>query len=99
MITKELITKIARLAHLHTEEAEVQELSADLSSIFDYIALLEKVDISAVEPLSHVLAQTNVMRPDIAEPSLPVDDLLGIAPDTSGRFIKVPIIVEPGTEH
>ncbi len=98
MITKDLLLKIARLARLHVSEVEVPELSGNLNSIFDYMDQLGKADVRDVQPMSHVLAQTNVFRPDVAEPSLPIEDMLRNAPDSNGRFIRVPIIVEPGSE-
>lgn len=99
MISKELLLKIARLAHLMVEEREAVELQGNLSSIFDYIGKLEKVDVSNVQPMSHVHGTTNVFREDLVEPSLTVEEGLRNAPDLSGRFIRVPIIIEPGTEH
>ena len=99
MITLELLLKIAKLAHLEVKDSEADALQGSLSAIFDYMKTLEKVDVSHVEAMSHVLEASNVFRVDEVVPSLPVEDLLQNAPDSSGRFIRVPIIVEPGSEH
>lgn len=95
-ITPELVAKIAALARLHVEDSEVPSISEKLSAIFGYIEQLEAVDVGAIEPMSHVLEVSNVMREDVALPSMPVEELLSGAPDSSERFIRVPIILEPG---
>ena len=99
MITKELLLKIAKLAHLHVEESEVEGVRKNLTDIFDYMSQLEKIDVTNVEPMSHVSGQTIVFRADEVEAPISVEDALRNTPDSSGRFIRVPIIVEPGTEH
>lgn len=99
MIGKELLLKIAKLAHLYVDESEVGGFQKDLSNIFDYMSQLDKIDVANIEPLSHLSGQTNVFRADETKPSLPIEEALRNTPDASGRFIRVPIIVEPGTEH
>ena len=99
MITKELLLKIAKLAHLRVKDAEVEEFRSNLSSIFDYMSQLEKIEVKDVAPMSHVLGATNVFRKDEVIEGLSIDDVQKNAPDTSGRFIRVPIIIEQGGEH
>ncbi len=99
MITKELLLKIAKLAHLRVKDNEVEEFRSNLSSIFDYMSQLEKVDVKDVSPMSHVLGATNVFRKDEVAEGLSTEDIQKNAPDVSGRFIRVPIIVEQGGEH
>lgn len=94
MISIEEILKIAKLAHLNLSEDEQARMTAELSSILDYIDQLNKVDVSGVEPMSHVHGSNNVMREDLIAEPLPFEELKKIAPDSSGRFIRVPIIVE-----
>ncbi len=45
-------------------------MRAQLAELLDYIAMLDEVDTSKVEPTAQVLAQTNVLRADTARPSL-----------------------------
>jgi len=99
MITKELLLKIAKLAHISVPESETTEFMNNLSSIFGYMEKLESVNVANVEPMSHVLGATNVLRADEVTPSLPVEEALQNAPDSSGRFIRVPIIIDSGVEH
>ena len=94
MISEDEVKKIARLAYLNVEDSEVKKLASQLNAIFGYIQKLEKLDVHDVAPMSHVHGAINVFREDAVEPSLPVEDALKIAPDSSGRFIRVPIIIE-----
>lgn len=92
--TAEDVQKLAKLSHLHLEGGESERLSAQLSEIIGYVQQLEAVDVSGVEPMSHVHGSTNIFRNDVAQPSMGIESLMQNAPDRSGRFIRVPIIVE-----
>lgn len=94
MLSKELIRKLAKLARLQVEETEVDPLLRDLNSILGYIQQLDKVDVSTVAPLSQVNGLTNVFRNDLIADPLSAEDSLRNAPDLSGRYIRVPLIVE-----
>jgi aspartyl-tRNA(Asn)/glutamyl-tRNA(Gln) amidotransferase subunit C len=94
MFTKDQVLKIARLARLHISEEELEALTKDFNSILDYVQQLQKVDVSQVQPMSHVHGATNVMREDETSPSMPAAEALRNAPDTCGSFIRVPIIIE-----
>ncbi|MCK4578361.1 MAG: Asp-tRNA(Asn)/Glu-tRNA(Gln) amidotransferase subunit GatC [Candidatus Marinimicrobia bacterium] len=80
------IEKIARLAKLHLS-ADQQALYTDqINAILEHVKTLESVDISAVEPLAHVLELVNVSAPDEVGSSLPRDQVLANVPKgTSGR--------------
>lgn len=94
MISADDVRKLARLAHLSLSDEEVDSLTRELGSILDYVKQLEALDVANIEPMSHVHGITNVMRPDQTKPSLDVKELLKNAPDSSGRFIRTPIIVD-----
>ncbi len=94
IIPKDEVLKIAKLSRLYVDEARLPELFSNLNSILDYVKGLDKVDVSGVEPMSHAHEVTNVFRPDILQPHMPVEDALKNAADKSGRFFRVPIIVE-----
>ncbi|MBX7144260.1 MAG: Asp-tRNA(Asn)/Glu-tRNA(Gln) amidotransferase subunit GatC [Oligoflexia bacterium] len=99
MISNEDVKKLALLARLNLSEPEAQRLHKDLNSILGYMERLQKVDVSKVDPMSHVHGATNVFREDELKPSLPVEAALELAPDHSGRFIRVPIVIDQGGEN
>ena len=98
MLSRELVLKIARLARLHLSDDEVPVLAKELDGIFQFVRQLEKIDVSEIEPMSHVHGVTNVFRDDAVVAPLSVEETLKNAPDSSGRFIRVPIIVGQETE-
>jgi aspartyl-tRNA(Asn)/glutamyl-tRNA(Gln) amidotransferase subunit C len=94
MFNADDIKKLARLAHLKVTLEEESQLIPKLSAIVEHISQLKAVDVSGVEAMSHVHGSTNVFRADEAQPHLSIDALMQNAPDRSGRYIRVPLIVE-----
>ncbi len=93
-IDKEEVEHVARLARLDITESEKEAFSEQLSSILTYMEQLKGLDTEGVEPTATVLEQTNVFRADELRPSLPVEDALANAPESSGGFFTVPKIIE-----
>ena len=85
---------IAHLARIQLESEEVSQLTKNLGDILHYITKLSSLDISKVEPTSHVLPLKNVYRDDIVKPSLPQKEALAIAPEQHNGFFKVPKVIE-----
>ncbi len=48
--------------------------------------------------MAHAVPLSNVLREDVVEPSLPVEDVLRNAPETDGPFFKVPKILGGGED-
>jgi aspartyl-tRNA(Asn)/glutamyl-tRNA(Gln) amidotransferase subunit C len=93
-ISKEEIEHIASLARLSLTEKEKELFGSQLSSILDYMEKLNELDTKTVEPTSHVLPLSNVLRDDIPRPSIPREDALMNAPDRTEKFFRVPKIIE-----
>lgn len=93
-ISKEEIEHIASLARLYLSEDEKELFGSQLSSVLDYMEKLNELDTKDIEPTSHVLPLSNVMRNDIASPSIPREDALLNAPDHTDKFFRVPKIIE-----
>ena len=90
MITKEEVAYIAKLARIELKPEELEKFRTDLSKILGYIEVLKTVDTEGIEPLAQVTGLENVFRPDeVKDGKASPDDILSIAPETSGRFIKV----------
>jgi aspartyl-tRNA(Asn)/glutamyl-tRNA(Gln) amidotransferase subunit C len=93
-ISKEEIEHIAVLARLSLPEEEKELFGSQLSNILDYMEKLNELDTKGIEPTSHVLTLSNVMRDDIPMPSIPKEDALMNAPDHTEKFFRVPKIIE-----
>ena len=52
------------LAQLKLTPQEREEVKGEMEKILNYVDKLEELDTSKVEPLVHVLAETNVFRED-----------------------------------
>lgn len=93
-IDSELVRKLALLARLELSDEETKSLTGDLESIFLYIETLNRLDVSDIEPLSHVHDSNNVFREDSVATAEERDAILVLAPDRSGAFIRVPLVID-----
>jgi aspartyl-tRNA(Asn)/glutamyl-tRNA(Gln) amidotransferase subunit C len=93
-ITDKEVRHIARLSRLFLTEEEVTIFKSQLNTILDYVEQLNSLDTSEVEPTAHVIPLKNIMRDDIAEPSLSQQEILRNAPDATDKFFRVPKIIE-----
>ena len=92
-ISPEQVRHVAKLSRLALTEPRAQKFAAQLESILEYVAKMDEVDMSAVEPMTHALPLHNVLRDDVAEPSLPLEQVLMNAPESDGPFFKVPKVI------
>lgn len=83
------VRKVALLARLRLSDEETERMQQQLSSILDYMALLQEVDVSDVPPTAQVTDVVNVLRLDEVRPSLPVDEALSDAPAREGDYFQV----------
>ena len=92
-ITVEQVRDVAQLARLELLPERLGRLTGQLESILAYVEKLGAVDTAGVEPMAHALPLHNVLRADVVEPSLPLEQVLRNAPDTDGPFFKVPKVI------
>lgn len=93
-ITTENVKHIAGLSRLSISDNEIEIFRGQLNSIIEYVEKLNNLDTSNIEPTSHVIPLNNFMRDDIPAVSLPVEDALKNAPDSTEKFYRVPKIIE-----
>lgn len=93
-LPRETVLKVATLARLRLDESEVAAMSDQLGAILDYVARLETIDTTNVEPMVHAIELTNVLRDDVPQPSLPRSAALQNAPRQDGKYFLVPAIIE-----
>ena len=93
-ITLAEVEQVARLARLSLTDAEKEKMRRELDGILTYIDKLRALDTTGVEPTSHAVPVTNVMRDDVPCPSLPQSEALANAPDRQGDLFRVPKIIE-----
>ncbi len=93
-ITERLVEDIARLSRLSLTPDEKGELHGHFEKILRYVESLDTLDTSKVDPSIFPHETSNVMRPDEARESLPVDEALRNAPATRDGFFIVPRIIQ-----
>lgn len=79
-LTLQDVEKIANLARLELTAEEKALYQEQLSAILDYAARLNELDIADVPPTLSAVALSNVLRDDLIEPSLPLEDVFFNAP-------------------
>ena len=83
-LTEAKVRHVARLARLNCTDEEIALFTSQLGAILDYVAQLEELDTTDVEPLAHCLPVHNVFREDVVKPSLSNDEALANAPQRDG---------------
>lgn len=88
------VAKIAHLARIKVPEEEQAGLANELSKILDWVAQLEEVDTSKVEPLANVNDQFLRWRQDKINDGGKPADVLANAPARTSDFFTVPKVIE-----
>lgn len=93
-IDKEALQKIAHLARLEVNPEEEADLLSSLNGVLTWMEQLNEVDTTGVEPLTHMSAETNVLRDDVMGNHLPREQALANAPQHDDQFFEVPKVLE-----
>jgi aspartyl-tRNA(Asn)/glutamyl-tRNA(Gln) amidotransferase subunit C len=98
-ISREEVLRVADLAHLELSPAEVETYRSQLDEILSYVAKLEQLDVSAVEPMAQVLVHPAAdahpkLRDDQPRPCDVAPDVLAQAPNAKKPFFRVPKVIE-----
>ena len=92
-ITPQDVLKVAKLSRLELEEEEVELFTGQLEKILTYVAELQKVETSEVQPTTRAVEVVNVVREDATHSTNVREDLLDQAPHREGDFYRVPQIL------
>jgi aspartyl-tRNA(Asn)/glutamyl-tRNA(Gln) amidotransferase subunit C len=93
-LTRQEVEKVAKLARLELSDSEQAAFAKQLSQVLTHVETLKQYDTTGVEPMSRVLKQFNVFRPDDVRPSLSVDRAVANAPESADGFFVVPKVIE-----
>jgi aspartyl-tRNA(Asn)/glutamyl-tRNA(Gln) amidotransferase subunit C len=88
------VRRIASLARLHVEDAEVATLQTELNTILGWIEQLNEVNVDGIEPLAGAAQMALPMRNDVVTDGGYPDQILANAPERAGRFFVVPKVLE-----
>ncbi|KAA8786088.1 aspartyl-tRNA(Asn)/glutamyl-tRNA(Gln) amidotransferase subunit C [Paenibacillus sp. 4624] len=88
------VQHVAKLARLNLTAEEEQTLTGQLNAILKYAEKLNELDTENIEPTTHVLHVSNVMREDETKESLSIEQVMHNAPDEEDGQFKVPAVME-----
>jgi aspartyl-tRNA(Asn)/glutamyl-tRNA(Gln) amidotransferase subunit C len=88
------VRRIATLARITLPESEVAHLQGELNAILDFVAQLDEVDVSGVEPMTSVMPMRMRLRPDVVTDGEIADDIVANAPSTEDHYFVVPKVIE-----
>lgn len=88
------VKKVARLARLELDEAEMEATRVKLGSIMKFVEQLGEVDTDNVEPLANVVDIKLRLRADEVTDGGIQQDVLANAPEAMEGFFVVPKVVE-----
>jgi aspartyl-tRNA(Asn)/glutamyl-tRNA(Gln) amidotransferase subunit C len=89
-LTREDVLKLARLARLDLDEAEIEKFRTEMSDILQYVEQLQSVDVKDLKPTNQVTGLTNVTRADeVKDYGYQTDDLLKNVPRVKDHQIQV----------
>ncbi len=96
------VRHVADLANLELTAEELPRMARDLNAILGHVAQLSELDTTAVEPMAQVgqmlgltpAAAGETLRPDAIKPSIDRAAVMAEAPESEGRFFKVPKVIE-----
>lgn len=93
-IDSKTVKRIAELSRLSFSESEIDAFAQEFSSIVKAIDEINSMDLTGIEPMSHVLDLPIVFREDASNESLTVKQALENAPNHNETFFKVPKVME-----
>jgi aspartyl-tRNA(Asn)/glutamyl-tRNA(Gln) amidotransferase subunit C len=96
------VRRVAELANLELTAEEEPRMQRDLSAILSYIAQLNELNTAGVPPMAQVAEvlggllqdRGESLRSDEVRPCLDRSAVMACAPETDGRFFKVPKVIE-----
>jgi len=92
-IRREEVEHVAHLARLHLDGEELDKMTEQLDTILSYVAKLEELDTTGIEPMTHAFSITNAFREDRVEKSLDQKQALANGPDHTEDSFVVPRII------
>jgi aspartyl-tRNA(Asn)/glutamyl-tRNA(Gln) amidotransferase subunit C len=101
-VSVEDVRRVAELANLELTAEEERQMQRDLNAVLRYIAELNELDTAGVPAMAQVgemlgleeLKRGEALRADEVRPSLDRATVMAMAPETDGRFFKVPKVIE-----
>ena len=101
-VTLEDVRRVAELANLELSAEEEPRMQRDLNAILGYVSQLNQLDTKDVPAMAQVCEMLSSgasltgedLRLDQVRPSVDRKAVMATAPESDGRFFKVPKVIE-----
>lgn len=93
-IDENTAARVAKLARIRVEEADLPALAQEFNAILGFIEQLNEVDVDEVEPMTSVTPMRLKRREDLVNDGNRQGEILANAPDAREGFFAVPKVVE-----
>jgi aspartyl-tRNA(Asn)/glutamyl-tRNA(Gln) amidotransferase subunit C len=88
------VKKIGRLARIRIADDEVEKYQGELNAILGFVAQLDELDVTGVEPMTSVMPMQLRRREDKVTDGGYADRIVANAPLSEDNFFMVPKVVE-----
>jgi aspartyl-tRNA(Asn)/glutamyl-tRNA(Gln) amidotransferase subunit C len=93
-VDKDTVRRVARLARIALPEERLGPMAKELNAILAWVAQLNEVDTSSVEPMTSVIHMSLKMREDVVTDGKAASDVVLNAPSGEDNYFAVPKVVE-----
>ncbi|MDB5143761.1 MAG: gatC [Mucilaginibacter sp.] len=93
-IDKETVEKVAHLARLELAEDEKDNMIADMSKILGFMAKLNEINTTGIEPLVYMTNEINVFREDVVKQEITHEEALKNAPKHDENYFLVAKVID-----
>jgi aspartyl-tRNA(Asn)/glutamyl-tRNA(Gln) amidotransferase subunit C len=94
MLSREEISRLARLARIEVPQSEVEGLRAELNGILGLVDQMRSVDTTGIEPMSHPQDVMQRLREDVVTEADRRPELQAGAPAAEDGLYLVPRVIE-----
>lgn len=99
MLSNKEVEHITQLTRIKLTDKEKEKFKNELSSILDYVKKLDELDTDGIEPIYQVTGLVNALRDDTYRKDFEMNEelnekLIGQAPQSENRFIKVKSVLQ-----
>ncbi len=88
------VRRVAELARLAVDDAELPVYAQELSSILNMVDQLQSAETQGVEPMAHPLNMVQRLRADEVSETPDRDAFQALAPQAEGGHYLVPRVIE-----
>lgn len=94
VVDESVVKHIAKLASLDLEPGDESKFVHELNDVLSYMKRLNSAKTENLEATFQTFPSANVVREDVALPSLTPEAVLQNAPDREKNYFKMPPILE-----